>query len=449
MTTAKAGNSLALPTITRRAALKGAAAAAVTGLAFGGSAQAQSPVKLSIWTGFPEIEPFYKSAAAEFTKSHPNAEIDVFSTSLREFEQKLTAAIPSGTGPNVFDVGPFVAIKLIKAGLIDPNTPETEQHLKSGAWTKDVVDYLTIEGKSYGLPLMQAAHGAFYYNKSMFKEAGIAEPPKTFAELIAAAVKLTKRDGDGKMIRSGISMRLSGQGSGITEKFRYVLEPAGGSIITQTSSGKWRSNFDNDAGRTALQFYVDVVQKDMVDDPKIVHDGEAFVAEKTAMLFRESWVIGEILSKNPSLDYGVVPIPAWNGARKMQSMPYGIYVNGKSDNKDIAQEFAKFLTSKENAPKLTATSGWLSDRTDADWQPLIEKTPQFQAFLAPPSDVEFYVDPILECWDEIQTRLADQLTAAYVNPELNGNPDKVAQTIKDMAALADGLLKENDVYDAG
>ena len=38
------------------------------------------------------------------------------------------------------------------------------------------------------------------------------------------------------MTRSGISLRLSGQGSGIGEKFRYVLEAAGGSLIEQTPS---------------------------------------------------------------------------------------------------------------------------------------------------------------------------------------------------------------------
>ena len=138
------------------------------------------------------------------------------------------------------------------------------------------------------------------------------------------------------MTRSGISLRLSGQGSGIAEKFRFVLEPAGGSLIVKTPSGKWHNGFDNEAGRAALQFYVDAVQKDKVDDPKIQHDADAFVAGTTAMLFREAWVIGEIQQKNPSLDYGVVPIPSWTAGEphKMLLQPWGIYVNGKSGNQD-------------------------------------------------------------------------------------------------------------------
>jgi hypothetical protein len=66
------------------------------------------------------------------------------------------------------------------------------------------------------------------------------------------------------MTRSGISLRLSGQGSGIGEKWRFILEPAGGSLITQTKSGKWHQNYDNDAGRGATQFYIDAVQVNRV-----------------------------------------------------------------------------------------------------------------------------------------------------------------------------------------
>src|SRR5205807_2008068 len=197
------------------------------------------------------------------------------------------------------------------------------------------------------------SHASMFYNKAMFKEAGIAKPPSTFPELTEAARKLVKVDASGKMTRSGISLRLSGQGSGIGEKFRFVLEPAGGSLVVRTPSGKWHNGYDNDAGRAALQFYVDAVQKDKIDDPKVPHDADAFAAGNTAMLFREAWVIGEIQQKNPKLEYGVAPIPRWKagGPYKMLVQPWGIYVNGKSGNKRAAWEF---LTSLNNAPDKVA-----------------------------------------------------------------------------------------------
>jgi len=410
-----------------------------------GPSQAASEVTLSLWTGFPETEPFYKAAAADYAKTHPNVKVTILSTTLREHEQKLSAAVPTGTGPDIYDVGSNISAKFIDGGFLDPNPPNVDRYLKSGAWSPFVVNYMTINGKTYGLPLDDGSRASLFYNKTLFREAGIGQPPATFTELMADARKLVKVDASGKMTRSGISLRLSGQGSGITEKFRFILEPAGGSLIVRTASGKWHNGFDNEAGRATLQFYVDAVQKYHVDDPKIQHDADAFVAGNTAMLMREAWVIGEINDKNPKLDYGVVPIPKWKRSR-MLLQPFGFYVNKTSANKDVAWDFLQFLTSKENAIRLTTMTGWVSERQDVDWKPLLSKTPQFGVFVSPPKGIEFYQDPVIPVFDEIQTKMATRLTAAYIDPALNGNPAKVADAIHQMAAEADELLKGAGVY---
>ena len=88
-----------------------------------------------------------------------------------------------------------------------------------------------------------------------------------------------------------------------------------------------------------------------VDDPKIQHDADAFVSGTTAMLFREAWVIGEIQEKNPVARLRRRADPALDGGEphKMLLAALGIYVNGKSSNKQAAWDFLKFLTNPENA----------------------------------------------------------------------------------------------------
>ncbi len=433
-----------------RSAMKvaaGAGIAAAGGIAF--SKKARAATNLTIWTGYPELVPFYKAIADNYAKTKPDVSVTLLSSSLREMEQKLSAAIPTGTGPDIFDVSSSIAIKFIQAKLIDPNPAPVEALLKSGAWNKFTVDWFTKEGKTYGLPVLEG-RAAMYWNKAMFKEAGISGPPTTFGELMDSAKKLTKFDATGKMTRAGISMRLSGQGSGITEKFRFVLEPAGGSLLVQKANGKWHNGFDNEAGRRALQFYVDVVQKDKVDDPKIPHDAEAFATGQAAMLFREAWVIGEIKKKNPSLDYGVAPIPRWDasGPYKGIVQPWGIYVNGKSKQKDPSWDFLQFLSRPENAVKITEMTGWGSRREGIDWGPLLKETPQFEVFVNPPKDVIPFADPIMGPWEEIQTRIADKLPGMYIDPALNGNPAKVAEAVKSLATIADNILKQAGLYEA-
>ncbi|MGH7156072.1 MAG: hypothetical protein ACREF3_19260, partial [Acetobacteraceae bacterium] len=74
------------------------------------------------------------------------------------------------------------------------------------------------------------------------------------------------------------------------------------------------------------------------------------------------------------------------------------------------------------------------------------KTPQFEAFVSPPSDVKFYVEPVLTAFDEIETRMSDHLTAAYVDPSLKGNPQKIAAAIHEMAQQTDQILKDAKLY---
>jgi multiple sugar transport system substrate-binding protein len=261
------------------------------------------------------------------------------------------------------------------------------------------------------------------------------------------AKKLVKVDGSGKMTRSGISLRLSGQGSGIGEKWRFILEPAGGSLITQTKSGKWHQDYDNDAGRGATKFYVDAVQVYHVDDPKILHDADAFVSGTTAMLFREAWVIGEIQQKAPNLEFDVAPIPRWtaDGPHKTLVGQDGLYVSGKSKNPQAAYDFMKFLTTPESTVLLTQKSGWVGARTDVDWSPLLKQIPQYAGFTSPPKDMQFFVDPAISPWNEIETKIAEQLTVAYVDPNMK-DPQKLAAYIHKCAMDTDAILKDADMY---
>ncbi|MBN8926843.1 MAG: ABC transporter substrate-binding protein [Rhodospirillales bacterium] len=63
------------------------------------------------------------------------------------------------------------------------------------------------EGKTWSVPF-QRSTAIFYYDKAAFSEAGLdpARFPTTWAELVTAAGKLTKRDASGKVTRWGIKM---------------------------------------------------------------------------------------------------------------------------------------------------------------------------------------------------------------------------------------------------
>ena len=408
---------------------------------------AAAPVKLSVWTGYPEVEPFYKKAAEEYAKTHPGFQIETLSSQLREMEQKLTASIPTDTGPDIFDIGRNITLSFADAGLLPPNPPKVMSLVKSKAFPQVVVDYNTWKGQVYGIPFLEGSKPALFYNTKMFTEAGLdpKKPPTTFDELMTAAQKLAKKDASGNLTRAGISLRLSGQGAGVAEKWWYVLYAMGGDPVIQTKSGKWHNNYDNDAGRAALKYYIDAVFKNQVDDQKLPHDAAAFASEQAAMLMREAWVIGELKAKGPKVQYSTVAVPRakrWGG----MTQPWSLYVTKSAKNPDVAWDFAQFLVSPPMAVMLVQMTGWTSMRDDVDWSPVLKETPQFKPFLVWDKGRELYAEPAIPVWDELETKLADRLVAAFADKSLLDNPAGVAKAIKEMAAQSDDLLKKAGIY---
>jgi len=408
-------------------------------------AKKAEPVKLSIWGGFPEMEPFYKYAAEEFKKTNPNVEINVLSQPLREFEQKLSATIPSDTASDIIEISTYASHKFSSAGLI-PELPAKVKDffMASGRYSDFAKANNTINGKLYGLPFFQG-RTALFWNKAMFKEAGLTAPPKTFAEMAQMAKKLAKTEA-GALTRSGHSLRLSGQGSGVAEKFWFVLYPMGGSIVEEgKEKGKYHAGYNNDAGKSALKYYIDAVHVDKWDSHTVKHDADAFELGMTAMFFRESWVIGDIAKKAPTLDYDTAPVPADKRWGRITN-PVNFYVTKSSKNPDLAWDFAMFMNDSKNLVWMLDNVGWLPARQDVDLSAVFAKKPQLKAFVMNDPKYDEFGYVIIPAFDEIMTKLAERLVAAFLDKNLAKNPAGIAKAIADAASETNEILKKAKLY---
>jgi len=404
------------------------------------AAPSDKPVTISIWGGFPEMEPFYKYAAEQYKKDHPNVTVEIVTTSLREFEQKLSATIPADTAADLIEISMYANQKFIEAGLI----PELPANVKAfteekGRYTDFILKTNTFKGKRYGLPLFMG-RTALYWNKTMFKEAGLDGPPTTFAQMAEYAKKLAKYDANGVLTRSGHSLRLFGQGSGVAEKFWFVLYPMGGTIVEEVN-GKYKAGYNNDAGRKALKFYIDAIWKDKWDSLEIKHDTEAFQLGLTAMYFRESNVIGTLAKQAPNLEYDTAPVPKdvrWGRITN----PVFLYVTRGSKNADVAWDFALFMVKPEMQAWMLDNVGWFPVRQDIDLTASLNKKPAFKAFVMKDPGYDEYGYPVIGPFDEIATKLAERLVAAYANKSLLDNPDGIAKVLDDAAKETNDILKK-------
>jgi multiple sugar transport system substrate-binding protein len=402
-----------------------------------------APVTLNVWGGYPEVDEVYKQAGAAFKAIHPNVDFTVFSTDLRGFEQKLTTALPSKTAGDVVVRTTNFLARFIDEGLLMPVPDDLNGEITGGGYAPEVVKDNTYADGIWGVPLFTGGT-AIYYNTDMYTEAGIAGPPTSMDELIANAAKLAKVE-NGTLTRSGWSLRLSGQGSGVAEKFWILLLQYGKTLIRETpeGSGKWVAEYNGPEGVKLFQMYVDML-RDNVVSLNIDSDAKAFETKVTAQFLRESWVIPEIATTAPDLvgHYSTIAPPVGD-ILTVESM----FVPVASPNADCAWEFIRFMREQDQQINLLKVSGWLPARKDLDMAAFLAENPTYEGFLKRPDGFQLTVTPPIAEFDEIETKLATHLVEAYADfANLAGQPDKIQTMLNTWADETNQILKDNSHY---
>jgi multiple sugar transport system substrate-binding protein len=330
----------------------GAAAFAATARtqAKAGSSAAKAET-ITIWVGWSarELKEF-KKIVAEYDKKHADVNIKVVGGIN---DDKITAAIRSGNVPDV--VSSFTSANV-------------GSYCKSGAWIdlkpllqKDKIDvnmfpkttqyYTQYNGKRCALPFLADVYG-LYYNKKMFKAAGLKGPPKTMSQLTAYAKKLTKRSSNGTIKVAGYNPFLGFYAGNAPDLSSYAplfgakyVDSSGKSMLSRDPAWsrllKWQKNLVDWYGYKNLQKF----NAGAADEFSASH---AFEVGKLAMMIDGEWRVAFIQAEHPELSYATAPAPVDDAKSNL----YGAgYVNGTIigipkgvKHKDQAWKLLKYLT---------------------------------------------------------------------------------------------------------
>jgi raffinose/stachyose/melibiose transport system substrate-binding protein len=165
-------------------------ALAATGCAGGGgSSSANGKVSLSLWTNAttgPGVK-YFKDAASEYHKSHPDVTIKIQTVQDADLDGKLQTALNSNDAPDIFlQRGGGKMQAMVNAGQIQ--SLDLSSTAKSAAGSAALAGE-SIGGKVYAVPLDFLPEGV-YYVKSLFQKAGIQTPPASMSELESDVSKL-------------------------------------------------------------------------------------------------------------------------------------------------------------------------------------------------------------------------------------------------------------------
>lgn len=269
-----------------------------------------------------------------------------------DLQTRIQTAITSNSGPDVLNIGNTWAASLQATGAFMPFDDSAMQAI--GGKDKFVATALKTGGKAgedpTSVPYLGLAYG-LYYNKQMFKDAGL-NPPTTWEEMVAAAKKLT----DPAKGTYGFSLAAGSY----TENVHFAF------INGSQNGGEWfdsggKPTFTSDANVQGVLRYLNLMQQDKVVNPsnaqydngtKSVND---FANKKVAMILNQNNADSSIQSNGMKSDeYGVVPFPAPSGGQKIASFIAGINMSifKNTKNKDAALQFVKFMTSPDTQKTL-------------------------------------------------------------------------------------------------
>ncbi|MGW1162220.1 ABC transporter substrate-binding protein [Streptomyces sp. NPDC002519] len=328
------------------------AASACGGGSTSGGGSNDSPKTLTYWAS-------NQGASIEVDKQVLQPELDKFEkqTGIKvklevvpwsDLLNRILTATTSGQGPDVLNIGNTWSASLQATGALLPWDAKNFDKIGGKArFVDSALGSTGAQGKDpAAVPLYSMAY-ALYYNKKIFADAGIAQPPATWDELVA----------DGKKIQQKGKQVLGAEGANGAENIHHVFvfgKQHGADFFT--ADGK--PDFTNDGVVAGVKQYVDLMAKD-----KVIPAGNAeyaqnqsvsdFAKGKTAMLLWQS-APANLKAQGMSEDqYGIAPVPVQSGTpgtgAQVDSMVAGINlaVFKNTHNLDGATKFVKFMTSDE------------------------------------------------------------------------------------------------------
>jgi raffinose/stachyose/melibiose transport system substrate-binding protein len=168
-------------------------AAIATLLSSAGTAAENQSVTLVWWHNVTQgagLE-LYKDIASEFQKKNPNVTIKAIPLQNEQFRTKIPIALQSDSPPDVFQSwGGGGLVEQQKAGKVANLTKYVKPWIKTlggsaAGWQ--------VNGTQYAIPYSVGVVG-FWYNKALFRQAGVRSAPKTWPQFIAAISKLKDAD---------------------------------------------------------------------------------------------------------------------------------------------------------------------------------------------------------------------------------------------------------------
>lgn len=302
------------------------------------------------WGSKSEID-ILKPILDDFEKLHPDIKIE-FMHIPQNYFQKIHLLFASNTPPDVIFMNNLNLPVYANAGVL-------ENLSGYGFDTKEFfpqsLDSLTWNGVLYAIP-RDVSNLVVFYNKNIFDDTKVSYPHKdwTFDEFLETARLLTKRpDIFGVSFEEDLLFYLP-----------YLMSEGGGVLSDDLSA----SIITGEQSQNGLKFYADLRKKYHVaplkSESASATMAQMFLQGRLAMQISGRWLVPKY-REEADFNWDIAPFPKGNAGSIVPLDSSGWAVAKSSKHKSEAVLLIKYLSSKENIEKMTASGLIVPARMDA------------------------------------------------------------------------------------
>lgn len=332
---------------------------------FGRKNGSKQVATIEFW-GLDEPEA-WSAIIAAYQTANPNRAIKYVKKDSATYERELLNALASGVGPDIAAInntwlnkhqnklspliGGFMSVDGFKNTFVDAAAAD-----------------LVVSNNVYALPFYTDTL-ALYYNKTLFNNAGLVNPPKTWDAFNEAVKELTVTAEGGTIGRAGAALGTAGNVNHASDILSLLMLQTGTVMVDpnrQANFGKTISlnGRPYNPGLAALDFYASFasISKPVYTwNARMPNSLSAFASGKAAMYLGYARDLKSLTSA--AINYGVAPMPQVKDSKTdpdYLDVNFASYQAGAvtqlSRNKTAAWDFLVFATSQNAANSyLTAT----------------------------------------------------------------------------------------------
>lgn len=257
------------------------------------------PVTVNVWHYWDGANAdTFQAMADEYSKSHPGVTVKAVNIPSSDLITKIQTSAKTDTLPSVAIMDLVSVPQVAQTGKLVDLKPLIDSATMSDIYPA-LLDFGKDGDKQYAVPVSTNNLG-YMYNKDLYKKAGLNpdSPPKTWEDLVTQAQQIKDKTGE-----PGVELytQAGDSGEGLTWNFQVSLWQAGGEFL---SADNKTAAFNTAAGKKALQFWVDLLNKGLAPRTQwgAFEKGNAGGAQEGA------WMVG-IWKSDPPFDFGTATVP--------------------------------------------------------------------------------------------------------------------------------------------